>query len=44
LLGSFLVTVRHMVGAQSKLTPDPRQVVEATVSSGSIMTEFRAME
>ncbi len=40
LLGSFLVTVRHMVDAQSKLTPDLRQVVEATVSSGSIMTEF----
>ena len=40
LLGSFLVTVRHMVDAQSKLTPDPRQVVEATVSSGSIMEEL----
>jgi hypothetical protein len=41
LLGAFLVTVRHMVDTQSKLTPDPRQVVEATVSSGSIAEELR---
>ena len=40
LLGAFLVTVRHMVDVQSKLTPDPRQVVEATVSSGSIAEEL----
>lgn len=32
LLGSFLVTVRHMIDTQSKLTPDPQEVVEATVS------------
>jgi hypothetical protein len=41
LLGAFLVTVRHMVDAQSKLMPDPRQVVEATVSSASVMEELR---
>jgi hypothetical protein len=41
LLGAFLATVWHMIDAQSKLTPDPRQVVEATVSSGSIMEELR---
>lgn len=40
LLGSFLVTLRHMVDTQSKLTPDPRQVVEATVSSSSITEEL----
>lgn len=40
LLGSFLVTVWHMIDAQSKLTPDPRQVVEAMVSSSSITEEL----
>jgi hypothetical protein len=40
LLGGFLVTVRHMAEVQSKLTPDPRQVVEATVSSASITEEL----
>ena len=40
LLGAFLVTVRHMIDAQSKLTPDPRQVVEAMVSSSSITEEL----
>jgi hypothetical protein len=29
-----------MIDAQSKLTPDPRQVVEATVSSSSITQEL----
>lgn len=41
LLGAFLMTVRHMVDAQSKLTPSPREVVEATVSSDSITEGLR---
>lgn len=41
LLGAFLVTVRYMVDTQSRLTPDPRQVVEATVSSDSIAENLK---
>jgi hypothetical protein len=41
LLEAFLVCAWHMVDAQSRLRPDPRQVVEATVSSGSIMEELK---
>lgn len=40
LLGSFLVTIRHMIDEQAKLTPDPGQVVEATISSSSITEEL----
>ena len=40
LLRAFLVTVRYMIEVQSKLMPDPRHVVEATVSSSSIKEEL----
>jgi hypothetical protein len=40
LLGSLLVTLRCLADAQRALVPSPSQVVEATVSSGTIAEEL----